>query len=137
MVYYALIITSYLLLTSGCVHNPIKRHTQNPGLMSDIYRQSIGDAEKDVGEYVEQHLKEQKVFGYVKPYVPVIEPPVVKKVWIPDHKSEEDSGVLVAGHWVYLMIEGPRWFIEDEVKESVLRIVVPGKEISTENEDKK
>ncbi len=126
MVYYAVILTSLIVLTSGCAHQRVHPAVNRPVLMEDIYRQSMGDARRDVGQFVADHLKEQKVFGYVKPYVPVIDPPIVKKVWVPDHKSEDDAAVLVAGHWVYLMIQGPKWFIEDEVKESVLPIVVPG-----------
>ena len=134
MVYYAMILTGYLLLTSGCAHQVLKEARQHPILMEDIYRQSMGDAKEDVGKFVAEHLKEQKTFGYVKPYVPVIEPPVVKKVWVPDHKSQEDAGVLIAGHWVYLMIQGPKWFIDEEVKENAVPIIIPGKLEKENNE---
>ncbi len=45
------------------------------------------------------------------PYVPLVEPPRVQRVWIPAYLN--DAGDLVSGHWVYLMLEGSRWFLED------------------------
>ncbi len=125
MAYYALILISCLLLTSGCAHRLVKETAERKVLMPDLEINQL------------DQFKEQKVFGYVKPYVPVIEPPVVKKVWIPDHKSDQDSGVLVAGHWVYLMIRGPKWFIEDEIQDSILPIIVPGKEGKGEKNEEK
>ena len=99
---------------------------QTPGLtMMDVYTHSIGDAQKDTAKYVRENLKEQKTFGYVKPYIPVMVSPVVRKVWVPDHKSAQDGGVLVAGHWVYVMVTGPRWFIEDETKKVDMPVIIP------------
>lgn len=127
MAYHGLLLIICLLLTSGCStveRDPLKEGSRE---MADIYLKSMKDAKEDVGQYVANQLKEHQTFGYVKPYVPVIEPPMVKKVWVPDHKSEEDGNMLIAGHWVYLMIQGPRWFIEDETQENIQPIVVPGK----------
>jgi len=94
--------------------------------MMDIYANSIGDSQKDTARTVQENLKEQKTFGYVKPYIPVMTGPVVRKVWIPDHRSDEDGGVLVAGHWVYVMVQPPRWFIQEETKNVDVPVIVPG-----------
>ncbi|MBI4309625.1 MAG: hypothetical protein HY591_04770 [Candidatus Omnitrophica bacterium] len=102
----------FLILISGCVFARSVKTPQQPALLADIYAQSVGDAQKDTAKFIEQNLKEQKTFGYVKPYIPVVQGPVVRKVWLPDHKSQEDAAVLVGGHWVYLMVEGLRWFTE-------------------------
>ena len=45
------------------------------------------------------------------PYVPVVTPPRVRRVWIPAHVDE--LGDMVAGHWVYLMLEPSRWLLDD------------------------
>ena len=128
MVYRALIMLVLLFSISGCVFasHKIKGKFDGPVPMADIYANSAGEAHKDVAKFIEANLKEQKTFGYVKPYIPVVQGPVVRKVWVPDHKSEQDGAVLVGGHWVYLMIEGPRWFVETEIPDAHLPILVPG-----------
>lgn len=98
-----------------------------PRSMKDIYAQSIHDETTNVGNAIASELKEEKVFGYVKPYVPVIDPPIVKKVWIPNQKSEQDAGVLIAGHWAYVMIKGPTWFIDEEVEDQMQMNIFPFK----------
>lgn len=45
------------------------------------------------------------------PYVPVVTAPRVQRVWIPAHVDE--AGDMVAGHWIYLMLERSRWFVDD------------------------
>ena len=65
----------------------------------------------------------------MKPYIPVIEQPVVRKVWVPDHKSQDDAAVLVGGHWVYLMIQGPKWFVENQAADAQIPVIVPRKPI--------
>jgi hypothetical protein len=101
MVYRVLITLMLLVSINGCV---FAKHQNSVGqnkpiLMTDIYIQSVGDAKKDVSKKVEQSLKEHKTFGYVKPYIPVVVQPVVRKVWVPDHKLEADTSILVGGHW--------------------------------------
>ena len=125
MVYYALIMLVLPVLINGCVYAQTKQ--KGPLFMTDVYAQSVGDAQKDTAKFIEQNLKEQKTFGYVKPYIPVMQGPVVRKVWLPDHKSQEDASVLVGGHWVYLMVEGPRWFVEEENHNVQVPVIVPGK----------
>ena len=133
MGYHALITLMLLILISGCASNNSAQHINaRPALMTDIYAESVGQGQKDVGKFVEENLKEQKTFGYVKPYIPVIEQPVVRKVWIPDHKSDQDTTVLVGGHWVYVMLEGPKWFIEQESNRTQIPIIVPGKPMTAE-----
>jgi Type IV conjugative transfer system lipoprotein (TraV) len=48
--------------------------------------------------------------GPEAPYTPILQPPQVQRVWVPDHLNAD--GDLVAGHWVYLLLEPARWFIE-------------------------
>lgn len=53
--------------------------------------------------------------GPEAPYVPVMTPPRVQRVWIP--AAVNDAGDLVAGHWVYLMLQPSRWFLDDRYSE--------------------
>ena len=96
-----------------------------PMSMKDIYLKSMGDSQEDVSNFVQERLKEQNTFGYVKPFIPVMDAPVVRKVWIPDHKSNDDGDVLVAGHWVYLMVQPSRWFIEEETQRVEMPVIIP------------
>ena len=50
--------------------------------------------------------------GPEAPYVPVMNPPRVQRVWTPAYVN--DAGDLVSGHWVYLELEPSRWFLGDE-----------------------
>ena len=129
MVYRVMLTGLLLILINGCAGQP--RPVLTPRLtVMDTYINGVGDSQKDTARFVQENLKEQKTFGYVKPYIPVMDSPVVRKVWVPDHRSFEDGGILVAGHWVYLMVRGPRWFIEEETKKVDVPVIVPGKAAS-------
>jgi hypothetical protein len=124
MVWLRIILIINVLWTSGCVSSRAIHKNKAPTMM-DIYANSTGQAQKDVTQFIEHHLKEQETFGYVKPYIPVINEPVVRKVWIPDHKSENNSDVMIAGHWVYLMIQPPTWFIDGKIIDSKMAVIIP------------
>ncbi len=126
MVWLKAILLMGIIWINGCAwHKAVAQKRVQPMTMMDIYAQSTGDAQKDMAKFIENNLKEQKTFGYVKPYIPVMNEPVVRKVWIPDHKSEEDADVMIAGHWSYVMIQPPTWFIDEKKIDARLPIVVP------------
>jgi hypothetical protein len=53
----------------------------------------------------------------------------VRFVWIPAHRSKNDPGTLVAGHWVYIMVKEAGWFIDDEALDKAhIPLIVPYKE---------
>ncbi len=133
----AVIICAFLALISACAHSSVQKVKPSSRVtMMDVYAQSVGDSQKDMARFVEKNLKEQQTFGFIQPYLPVMKPPVVRKVWIPDHKSTQDGAMLVGGHWVYLMVQAPRWFVEDEVQEAQLPVIVPAiPQKSTKEED--
>jgi hypothetical protein len=111
---------------SGCATGKhVSKEDSTPKNMMGVYASATGQSQRDVVQYIQKNLKEQKTFGYTKPYIPIINEPVVRKVWIPDHKSEENSDVLVAGHWLYLMIQAPTWFIENKKIDTKFPIIVP------------
>ncbi len=109
----------------GCAGNKHALKDSKAKTMMDVYASATGQSQKDVAQFIENNLKENKTFGYTKPYIPVVNEPVVRKVWIPDHKSDDNSDVLVAGHWVYLMIQPSTWFIDGKSRDTKLPIIVP------------
>lgn len=99
----------------------------------DVYAQSVGQSRADMKKFIDEKLVEQNTYGYVKPYVPVVQGPVVRKVWVPDQKSKNDPDVLVAGHWTYVMVQGPKWFIDSEkTDEGPAEIIVPIKPVDVQ-----
>ena len=48
--------------------------------------------------------------GPEAPYTPIMQPPQIQRVWVPDHLNAE--GDLVSGHWVYVLLEPAKWFLE-------------------------
>ena len=127
MPFLILVLIFSALSMNGCASSKnIHKDKVLPATMMEVYSSAVGQSQKDVAEFVERNLKEQRTFGYTKPYIPVINEPVVRKVWIPDHKSEDNSDVLVAGHWVYLMIEPSKWFVDGKTVDTNFPIIIPG-----------
>jgi hypothetical protein len=48
--------------------------------------------------------------GPEAPYTPVMQPPQIQRVWVPDQLNS--TGDLVSGHWVYLLLERSQWALE-------------------------
>ncbi len=126
MVWLKVILIINVIWISGCAFSKTSlKGKTHPMTMMDIYSTSTGQAKNDVAQFIEKNLKEQNTFGYVKPYIPVINEPVVRKVWIPDHKFEDNSDVMIAGHWVYVMIKPSTWFIDGNTIDSNIPVIVP------------
>ncbi len=118
-----------LLMTSGCAASKglVK---ENPNKVMDVYLQAVSNGRADSVNYIKDNLKIKQAFGYVKPYVPVVEPADVRLVWIPAHKSKSAPEVLVAGHWIYIMVKESSWFIDSQSKnETKIPLILPYKEI--------
>jgi len=95
----------------------------------DTYLEAVSKGRADSAGYIRENLKMNQAFGYVKPYAPVVEPADVRLVWIPPHKSKDDSNTLVSGHWVYIVVRQSRWFIDAQSGDKVkIPIVIPYKE---------
>ncbi len=72
--------------------------------------QAEGRGRADVAAELRAGLAARHTFGYVAPYVPVVLPPEVRRVWVPTHENAE--GELVSGHWVYVRFTDFRWFTD-------------------------
>jgi len=123
-----LTIILVLLITSGCAASKgLVKDT--PNKVMDVYLGAVSNGRVDSVNYIKENLKVNKAFGYVKPYVPVVEPADVRLVWLPAHKSKYSPEVLVSGHWVYIMVKESRWFIDSQSKDQAkIPLIVPYKE---------
>lgn len=95
----------------------------------DVYLEAVSSGRVDAVNYIKERLKIDKAFGYVKPYVPVVQPADVRLVWLPAHKSKYSSEVLVSGHWVYIMVKQSRWFMDTKAGDKAkIPLIIPYKE---------
>lgn len=116
MVLRPLILLLLLILTSGCV-TP-SRSAKGPSeqkvrTFASIYRASKKADAKGMGVVAPVNVRPSPE-GYVEPYIPVVQPPRVIKVWIPSHVCGTDRRAMVSGHWAFVMLEETRWWIEEE-----------------------
>ena len=57
------------------------------------------------------------------PYLPLVQPPEVKRVWVTAHLNAE--GDMIAGHWVYLMLEPSQWYLRGYTGQRSLELKLP------------
>lgn len=65
----------------------------------------------------------QSTFGFQAPYMPVVIPPDVRRVWVPTHTNAENE--LVQGHWVFLRLTDWQWATERPHDNGGLGVHVP------------
>ena len=65
------------------------------------------------------------VLGPEAPYIPVIHPPDVQRVWIPSRINAH--GDLASGHWIYLKVRPAEWFLKrrNDSELSGMRLEMP------------
>lgn len=102
------------LISSGCVTT-----SETPARKSLLQAYSAGHGEgaEAVSKKTTKELTLKRAYGYTKPYVPVLEYPQVKKIWIPDHLGEDKA--LISGHWVYVILKPPQWLQVDENEQEI------------------
>ncbi len=103
-----IIILGILVVDSGCTR--VFNKGENPSSMKKIYINAEKQGKVDAMNAIAQQFKINRALGYVKPYVPVINPPVVKRAWIVPHETK--SGALTGGYWVYIIVKKPSWYIQ-------------------------
>ena len=118
-----------LLMTSGCAASKgIVKDDQNK--VMDVYMKALSSGRIDAASYIKENLKIDKAFGYTKPYLPVVIPADVRMVWLPAHKLKNSHDVLVSGHWVYIMVKGSTWFIDEQANDNAkIPLIFPYKDI--------
>ena len=63
--------------------------------------------------------------GPEAPYLPLVQPPEVRRVWVTAHLNE--AGDMIAGHWVYLMIEPSQWYLRGYKGPQDLKLKLPAR----------
>ena len=118
------IITS-LILINGCATTAVKKES---GGMIDAYSRGVHESKAEAAAFIKDNLTVKNTYGYVEPYIPVRVPGDVRMVWIPTHKSPDDKDVLVAGHWIYVVVKDPAWFIDEQApSKAKIPVIVPVK----------
>ena len=61
--------------------------------------------------------------GPEAPYLPLVRPPQVQRVWVTAHLN--DDGDLIGGHWVYVMLSPSQWLLRGYRGPEKLRLKLP------------
>lgn len=80
------------------------------------FRENYRQAKQEAAAGLKTRATLSASAGYEKPYIPVVVPPRVERVWVPAHVSDQDPAVLVSGHWAYLMLEPAGWWALKEME---------------------
>ncbi len=113
-----------LLLGSSCAPHRPPRPEESVGLPLDqVYNQTRREGVQAGAEAIRRELTIQGTLGYVRPGVPVRTPPNVMAVWIPAFVNTE--GDMVSGHWVYMVRQQEKWFIEEETGPGAAAVAAP------------
>ena len=113
MTRYALLTLVGCLLASGCVPRA------ELGAPRDLHAEMGTRA-----ELPPVRLKPLPgALGPEAPYLQLVQPPQVQRVWITAHLN--DAGDLIAGHWVYLMLEPSQWLLRNYQGPQQLRLKLP------------
>jgi hypothetical protein len=113
-----------LLLVSSCApHRPPPPAEAVGRPLDQVYNQTRREGLQAGAEAIRRELSIQGTLGYVRPGVPVRTPPQVLAVWIPGFVNTE--GDLVSGHWVYMVRQQEKWFLEEETGPGAAAMTVP------------
>ncbi|MDZ4787220.1 MAG: hypothetical protein SGJ02_14195 [bacterium] len=107
-----------LLFTSGCTAmgnqlNPFQEETDpiaNLGDRSDAALNGTRNKEDSARTALETMASYRRAQS-PQPVDPVIQPAVVRLMWIPDHLNK--SGDLVPAHYYYVKVLADRWAVQD------------------------
>ena len=105
-----------LLVLAGCTPKPYTGKARN-------LHAELGSRREPV---VAPELKASAgALGPEAPYLPLVQPPSVKRVWVTAHLNE--AGDLIAGHWVYLMLEPSSWYLRSYKGPQDLQLKLPAR----------
>ena len=111
-----LIVAGLVVLLAGCTPKPYV------GAARDLHGE-MGSR----GDEVEAPQLEASAaaLGPEVPYLPLVQPPEVRRVWVTAHLNED--GDLIAGHWVYLMLEPSSWTLRGYGGQGRLELRLPAR----------
>lgn len=113
-----------LLLSASCApqHRPGPDESRGRPL-DQVYNETRREGLRAGAEAIQRELTMHGTLGYLRPGVPVRTPPNVMAVWIPTFVNAE--GDMVSGHWVYMVRQQEKWFIEEETGPGTAAVTVP------------
>lgn len=103
----ATLITTAIILAAlaSCGSPEIKRPTETP---EQILSRAMGQTNLHPGRVSTLPGADRSDL----PYVPVVTPPEIARIWIYDHVTPSND--LVVGHWIFVRLKEERWYIEDQ-----------------------
>ena len=104
------------LLMAGCTPKPYV------GKPRDLHAE-MGSRQEPVE--APQLTPSPAALGPEAPYLPLVQPPEVRRVWVTAHLNE--AGDMIAGHWVYLMLEPSQWVLRGYKGPQDLKLNVPAR----------
>ena len=110
---HGLLVAGALLLVSGCAPRA------ELGEPRDLHAEMGAQAEVPAPRLEPS----PGALGPESPYLPLVQPPEVQRVWVTAHLG--DDGDLIAGHWVYLMLEPSQWLLRNYQGPQELRLKLP------------
>ena len=110
----ALMIVCLLVLASGCAPKP------DMGEALDLHARMGPQIEELPAPALQPS---PGALGPEAPYLPLVRPPQVQRVWITAHLN--DDGDLIAGHWVYVMVSPSQWMLRGYQGTRELRLKLP------------
>ena len=111
---WLVLIVGLLTLAAGCVPKPYLGETR------DLHAEMGPRGEPLPAPQLEPA---PGALGPEAPYLPLVQPPQVQRMWITAHLN--DDGDLIAGHWVYLMLAPSQWFLRGYRGDRVLKLKLP------------
>lgn len=122
-----LLVAGAAISISGCAHRKADLSGDDKvRTFAENYRHSKEARRVDEEERQSTKVSLSADTGYVKPYLPLVLPPHVIKVWVPAHVGVQDKEVLVAGHWSFVMLEKANWYIEHEISDRLsIPVIMP------------
>jgi len=107
-----------VLLLSGCATigdhlNPFQEPPDPIAYLGERNDHSLNETEgkQDTAREALQAMASYRRAQYPQPVDPVVQPAVVRLMWIPDHVNK--SGDLVPAHYYYLKVLSDRWAVQD------------------------
>ena len=114
----SLIATGVLaaFLVAGCTPKPYL------GKARDLHREMGSQDKNPLAPMLESS---PAALGPEAPYLPLVQPPEVKRVWVTAHLNE--AGDMIAGHWAYLMLEPSSWLFKGYKGPKKLELKLPAR----------
>lgn len=114
-----LLLSIFLALTSGChrvgnVFNPFYEPPAPVALLGDKNDHALSGKEEKI-EKARGALDAMASYRRAQdpePVYPVINPAVIRLMWIPDHLNK--NGDMVPSHYYYLKVKGDTFAVQDE-----------------------